>query len=86
MREAVVVASSRTALAKSFRGSFNRTRPEDLAAHCIKDVLRKTPALGPEDIADVILGCAMPHRRKGPTSRGSPPCWPVYRSRCPVPP
>jgi len=41
MREAVVVASSRTALAKSFRGSFNLTRPEDLAAHCIKDVLDK---------------------------------------------
>jgi|HubBroStandDraft_1064217.scaffolds.fasta_scaffold00246_27 hypothetical protein len=31
MREAVVVASSRTALAKSFRGSFNMTRPEYLA-------------------------------------------------------
>ena len=35
MREAVVVASSRTPLAKSFRGSFNLTRPDDLAAHCI---------------------------------------------------
>jgi len=32
MREAVVVTSSRTALAKSFRGSFNLTRPDDLAA------------------------------------------------------
>ena len=35
MREAVIVASSRTPLAKSFRGSFNLTRPDDLAAHCI---------------------------------------------------
>ena len=43
MREAVIVASSRTGLAKSFRGSFNMTRPDDLAAHCIQDVLRKTP-------------------------------------------
>jgi acetyl-CoA acetyltransferase family protein len=65
MREAVVVASSRTALAKSFRGSFNMTRPEDLAAHCIKDVLRKTPALDPAEINDVILGCAMPHGMQG---------------------
>ena len=32
MREAVVVASSRTPLAKSHRGSFNLTRPDDLAA------------------------------------------------------
>ena len=65
MREAVVVASSRTALAKSFRGSFNMTRPEDLAAHCIKDVLRKTPQLDPTEIGDVVLGCAQPHGKQG---------------------
>ena len=65
MREAVVVASSRTALAKSYRGSFNMTRPDDLAAHCIRDVLRKTPALDPAEIGDVILGCAQPHGTQG---------------------
>ena len=61
MREAVVVASSRTGLAKSFRGSFNMTRPEDLAAHCIKDLLCKVPQLDREEIEDVVLGCAQPH-------------------------
>jgi acetyl-CoA acetyltransferase family protein len=61
MREAVVVASSRTPLAKSFRGSFNLTRPDDLAAHCIQDALRKTPQLDPVEIEDVILGCGQPH-------------------------
>jgi acetyl-CoA acetyltransferase len=65
MREAVVVASSRTGLAKSFRGSFNMTRPEDLAAHSIKDVLRKTPQLDPNEIEDVILGCGQPHGVQG---------------------
>jgi acetyl-CoA acyltransferase len=65
MREAVVVASSRTALAKSFRGSFNITRPEDLAAHCIKDVLRKVPQLDAAEIDDVVLGCAQPHGPQG---------------------
>jgi acetyl-CoA acyltransferase len=65
MREAVIVASSRTALAKSYRGSFNMTRPEDLAAHCLKDVLRKTPQLDPQEIDDVILGCAQPHGPQG---------------------
>src|SRR5882762_6981437 len=65
MREAVVVASSRTPLAKSFRGSFNLTRPEDLAAHCIKDVLAKTPKLGVGEIEDVVLGCAQPHGTQG---------------------
>jgi acetyl-CoA acetyltransferase family protein len=65
MREAVVVASSRTPLAKSFRGSFNLTRPDDLAAHCIRDVLRKTPQLVAAEIEDVILGCAYPHGTQG---------------------
>jgi acetyl-CoA acyltransferase len=65
MREAVVVASSRTPLAKSFRGSFNLTRPEDLAAHCIKDVLGKTPNLDVKEIEDVVLGCAQPHGAQG---------------------
>jgi acetyl-CoA acyltransferase len=65
MREAVVVASTRTPLAKSFRGSFNLTRPEDLVAHCIKDVLQKTPDLDPAEIEDVVLGCGQPHGAQG---------------------
>ena len=72
MREAVVVASSRTPLAKSFRGSFNLTRPDDLAAHCIRDVLRKVPQVDPAEIGDVILGCADPHGQQGRT-------WPASR-------
>ncbi len=41
------------------------TRPEDLAAHCIQDVLRKTPQLEHSEIEDVILGCAQPHGMQG---------------------
>jgi acetyl-CoA acyltransferase len=65
MREAVIVTSSRTPLAKSFRGSFNMTRPDDLAAHCIEDVLKKTPQLDPAEIGDVILGCGQPNGMQG---------------------
>src|SRR5438552_5276411 len=65
MREAVVVASSRTPLAKSFRGSFNLTRPDELAAHVIKDVLGKAPRLDPAEVEDVILGCGQPHGSQG---------------------
>jgi acetyl-CoA acyltransferase len=65
MREAVVVASSRTPLAKSFRGSFNLTRPDELAAHVIKDALGKVPRLDPREIEDVILGCGQPHGPQG---------------------
>ena len=65
MREAVIVASSRTPLAKSFRGSFNLTRSDDFTAHCIKDVLGKTPQLDPKEVEDVILGCGQPHGSQG---------------------
>jgi acetyl-CoA acyltransferase len=65
MREAVIVASSRTPLAKSHRGSFNMTRPDDLAAHAIKDVLGKAPRLDPNEVEEVILGCGQPHGSQG---------------------
>jgi acetyl-CoA acyltransferase len=65
MREAVIVASSRTPLAKSHRGSFNMTRPDDLAAHAIRHVLGKLPRLDPAEIEEVILGCGQPHGPAG---------------------
>jgi acetyl-CoA C-acetyltransferase len=65
MREAVVVSSQRTGLAKSFRGSFNMTRPEELASHAIKSALAKVPELAPEEVEDVILGCAGPEGMQG---------------------
>jgi acetyl-CoA acyltransferase len=65
MREAVIVASSRTPLAKSHRGSFNITRPDDLAAHAIRHALGKVPQLDPKEIEEVILGCGQPHGAQG---------------------
>ena len=65
MREAVVVASSRTPLAKSFRGSLNMTRPVDYLAHCIKDVIAKAPELDAVEVEDVIAGCACPEGSQG---------------------
>jgi acetyl-CoA acetyltransferase family protein len=60
MREAVVVASSRTPLAKSFRGSLNLTRSDDQLAHCIKDTLRKTPQVDNSEVEEVVAGCGYP--------------------------
>jgi acetyl-CoA acetyltransferase family protein len=65
MKQAVIVASSRTPLAKSHRGSFNRTRPDDLAAHCIDAVLKKAPQLERHEVDDVILGCGQPSGAQG---------------------
>jgi acetyl-CoA acyltransferase len=65
MREAVIVASSRTPLAKSYRGSFNMTRADDLAAHCIQHLLARTPQIHASEIEEVILGCGQPHASQG---------------------
>jgi len=64
-REAVIVATARTGLAKSFRGSFNLTRPDDMAAHCVKAVLQKTPQLDPAEIDDVVMGTGFPEGPQG---------------------
>jgi acetyl-CoA acetyltransferase family protein len=65
MREAVIVASSRTPLAKAYRGSFNLTRPDDLAAHCIRHVLDKVPGIDAAQVEEVIMGCGQPHGPQG---------------------
>ncbi len=65
MREAVIVDSLRTPLAKSFRGSLNLTRPDDQVAHCIRALLGKFPQVDPNEIGDVILGCGQPHGASG---------------------
>ncbi len=65
IRDAVVVESQRTGLAKSFRGSFNLTRPDDMAAHCVKAVLAKVPKLDPKEIDDVVFGTGFPEGPQG---------------------
>lgn len=55
MREVVIVDSARTGLAKSFRGKFNMTRPDDMAAHCV-DALLSRNDLDPALVDDCIVG------------------------------
>src|SRR4029078_12264966 len=65
MREAVIVASSRTPLAKSHRGSYNMTPPDDLAAHAIRPVIGQVSGLAPKEVEEVVLGCGQPHGASG---------------------
>ena len=65
MREAVIVSSKRTPLAKSGRGSFNMTRPDDLAAHAIRHALQAVPQFDPAQVEEVVLGCGQPHGPQG---------------------
>ncbi len=59
-REAVIVGSLRTGLAKAHRGSLNLTEPVDFTAHVIRELLAQQPNLDPAEIEDVILGCGYP--------------------------
>src|SRR5580658_6094355 len=65
MREAVIVSSVRTAVGKAPKGTLRSTRPDDLAAIVIKEAIRRATGLVPEDVEDVILGCAMPEAEQG---------------------
>jgi acetyl-CoA acyltransferase len=65
MREAVIVAGVRTAVGRSGKGTLRNTRPEDLGAAVIREVMKRADGLSPEDVEDVILGCAMPEGEQG---------------------
>ncbi|USV99500.1 thiolase family protein [Pseudomonas pergaminensis] len=55
MREVVIVDSVRTGLAKSFRGKFNQTRPDAMAAHCVNSLLARN-GIDPATVEDCIVG------------------------------
>ncbi|MGG0643332.1 acetyl-CoA C-acetyltransferase [Sporosarcina gallistercoris] len=64
MREAVIVAGSRTPVGKAGRGSLATVRPDDLGALTIKETLKRAGGYdGP--IEDLIIGCAMPEAEQG---------------------
>jgi acetyl-CoA acetyltransferase family protein len=65
MPEAVIVASARTPLGKSFRGSLNATRPDDMAATAIKGALAQVPQVPIAEIEDIICGCGLPEGPSG---------------------
>ena len=65
MKTAVIVDSVRTGLAKSHRGGFNMTRPDDMLAHIINSMLDRNPNLPPEMVEDVIMGCGNPEGAMG---------------------
>jgi acetyl-CoA acyltransferase len=65
MREAVVVSSVRTALAKSYRGSFNQTRPDDLLSHVLDAAMKCVPQVDKAEVEDVIAGCGFPEGPQG---------------------
>ena len=65
MRNAVIVDSVRTGLAKSFRGGFNNTRADNMTSHIINALLERNPEVDPSMVEDIILGCGNPEGAQG---------------------
>jgi len=64
MRDAVVVSTARTGLAKSWRGAFNMTHGATMGAHAVSHAITRA-RLDPGEIDDVLIGCAFPEGATG---------------------
>jgi acetyl-CoA acyltransferase len=60
----VIAGYARTPFTFAHKGALARTRPDDLAAAAIRGLLERT-GVKPEDIEDLICGCAMPEGEQG---------------------
>lgn len=64
MKEAVIVATARTAMAKAFRGSFNDTEAPVLGGHVVRAVVERS-GIDPSEVEDVIIGAAAQQGNQG---------------------
>lgn len=65
LREAVIVASKRSAVGKAPRGALRNTRPDDLGAEVLRATIASVNGLEPAMIEDIAIGCAMPEAEQG---------------------
>lgn len=63
--EAYIVSSVRTAVGKAKRGTLRHVRPEFMGAEAVKGALAAVPAITPEMVEDVLIGCAFPEGPQG---------------------
>ena len=65
MPEAVIVSAARTPIGRANKGSLKDFRPDDLTALIVRAALDKIPALDPNDVDDLLLGCGLPGGEAG---------------------
>ena len=59
MKQAVIVSTARTGLAKSYRGAFNETHGATMAGHAIRHAVERSK-VDPDLIEDAFVGCGYP--------------------------
>ncbi|WP_148615885.1 acetyl-CoA C-acetyltransferase [Nocardioides rubriscoriae] len=65
MPEAVIVSAARSPIGRANKGSLKDLRPDDLTATIVKAALDKIPALDPNTVDDLYLGCGLPGGESG---------------------
>jgi acetyl-CoA acyltransferase len=65
MTDALIVSAVRTAVGKAPSGTLRTTRPDEMGAAVLREALARAPGVHPDEIDDVIMGCAMPEAEQG---------------------
>ena len=65
MREAVIVESVRSPGGRYRRGGLSQTRADEFAIQVAKGLMARLPQVKPEDVDDLICGCAFPEAEQG---------------------
>jgi acetyl-CoA C-acetyltransferase len=79
MKQAVIVSTARTGLAKSVRGGFNQTHGAVMGGHAVKHAIARA-RVEPGEIEDVYMGCGFPEGATGNNIARESAIW----AGCPV--
>lgn len=80
-QDVVIVATARTAMSKSFRGSFNDTEAPVLGGHVVRAVVERA-GIEPGAVDDVIMGAAVQQAPRATTLAGYAPTPAVCPTAC----
>ena len=61
----VILDAVRSAVGRAHKGSLTQTRPDELAGQVIAALLARVPGVKPNEVEDLVLGCAMPEGEQG---------------------
>ncbi len=79
MKQAVIVSTARTGLAKSVRGGFNQTHGAVMGGHAVKHAIARS-GIAPGEVEDVYMGCGFPEGATGNNIARESALW----AECPV--
>jgi acetyl-CoA acyltransferase len=65
MSRVVIASAVRTPFTRAKKGELKDTRPDTMAAWAIREAVARVPGLRPDQVEDVVLGCAMPEAEQG---------------------